>query len=75
MTSFVSLRFALLERLADADDRRQSGGQRGLDLLVDRLVGLAEELPTFAVAEDHVLAADVEEHRAAEFAGEGPSFS
>ncbi len=47
-------RFALGERLADARDRQQTRRERGLRLLRDALVGLAEVLAALRVAEDHV---------------------
>ena len=53
------LRLALCSGLADADDRDQPGGQGGVDLLVDLGVGLAQDVPPLAVAEDDVGAADV----------------
>ena len=62
---------ALLERFADADDRRETGDQRRLRLGVDDRVGLAEERAAFGVAEDHILAAQINEHRRGHFAGEG----
>ena len=46
---------ALLERLADADDRRQPGADRRQRLAVDDRVGLAEQPPPLGVADDHVL--------------------
>ena len=50
-------RLALLERLADADDRRHArGAWIAADLLGDHLVGLAEQLAPLAVAGDHVAA-------------------
>ena len=51
---FVPL--ALLERLADADDRRQAAGDRRGHLAVDDRIGFAEQPPPLGVADDHVLA-------------------
>jgi hypothetical protein len=61
----------LFECLANAHDRDQPRGKRGLCLGVDDCVGLAEQRPPFGVAEDHVAAAKVEEHRRGDLAGEG----
>ena len=47
---------ALLERLPHAHDRRHAVLQHRLELLVDRLVGLAEQLAAFGVPDDHVAA-------------------
>ena len=46
---------ALLERFADADDRRQRRRDRGGRLAIDRDVGLAEERAALGVADDDVL--------------------
>ena len=46
---------ALLLGLADTQNRQQAGGQRGGDLLGQRLVGLAEQLAALGVTEDHAL--------------------
>ena len=45
---------ALFQALAHADDRRQPEFERGLRALEHGLVGLAEVLPAFAVADDGV---------------------
>src|SRR6476620_5724935 len=55
---------ALGQRLADADDRNEVGGNRGADLPVHHLVGLAEQRPPLRVADDHVLGARLLDHRA-----------
>ena len=47
---------ALVERLADADDRRHLLRQHGPHLLVHDLVGLAEQLAALGVPDDHVAA-------------------
>ena len=49
-----------------------SAAKRGGHLLGDHRVGLAEELPPLAVADDDPGAARVLEHRRADLAGEGP---
>ena len=49
--------FALFEQLADAHDRHQAGGERRVRLLVHVGVGLVEDVPPLAVAEDDVLRA------------------
>src|SRR5690606_35287490 len=48
----------LLERFADAQDRRQPGGLRGLELRRDDLVGVAEETAAFRMTDDRMRAAD-----------------
>ena len=70
-TALGPVGLALFERLADAEDDLQPGGQGGVDLAVDERVGLAQLVPAFAVAEDDVLAADVDQHGRADLAGEG----
>src|SRR5262245_13741187 len=57
------LGLALLERLADAHDRDEAGGQHGAGPPVDGLVGIAEELPALGVTDDHEDAARLAEHR------------
>src|SRR6266850_2598489 len=57
------LRLTLLERLADADDRNESGGQHGVDTPIDGLVRLAEELPALGVADDDERAPRLAQHR------------
>ena len=52
----------------DADDRVKPGGQRGHCLGPHLLVGLAQDVPPLAVAKDHVPAAQVQQHRGADFA-------
>ena len=61
---------ALLERLADAHDRRQLGAERRHEPAVDQLVGLAEEPPPLRVPDDHVLGARLAHHLGADLAGE-----
>ena len=57
-------RLALVERLADADDRGHPVLLDGRDLGGDHLVGLAEQLAPLAVAADDVLHVELgEEHR------------
>ena len=47
-------RLALVQRLAAAHDRRHAVRLDRGDLLVDHLVGLAEQLAALGVADDHV---------------------
>ena len=48
---------ALLQNFADADDGNQAGVERGQQLAIDRVVGLAEVLAALGVADDDVRAA------------------
>ncbi len=66
----VSLRSRCVERFADADDRDETRGQRGVRLLVDGLVGVAEQRAPLGVADDHVARAGLADHRRADLAGE-----
>src|SRR5205807_1406172 len=61
---------ALVERLADADDRNELGAERGGDLAVHELVGLVEISAPLGMADDHVFGPRLLEHRRADFAGE-----
>ena len=61
---------ALVERFADADDRHEAGGERRVRLLVDGVVGLAEQRAALGVADDHVARAGLAHHRRADLAGE-----
>ena len=45
-------------------------GHRGVRLLVDGVVGLAEQRAPLGVADDHVARAGVADHRRADLAGE-----
>src|SRR5947207_2370147 len=65
------LRLTLLERLADADDRDESGGQHAVDTPVDGLVGLTEELPPLGVADDDERAPRLAQHRDGDLARVG----
>src|SRR5260370_26289050 len=46
--------FALGQHLADADDRLEPSSQRSPQLAVNRLIGFAEILAAFGMADDHV---------------------
>ena len=59
--------FALVERLADADDRPQAGRHRRANLAVHDDVGLGEEAAALGVADDDP-GAGVLDHRGADFA-------
>src|SRR5207247_334256 len=61
----------LLRRLADAEDRREPVGHGGAELEIDDLVGLADLLAPFGVADEHPTAAEVGEHRRRDLAGVG----
>ena len=62
---------ALLLGLAHAEDRLQPGVERGRHLLLQRAVGLAEELAALGVAEHDAVDAQLGEHRRRHLAGEG----
>ena len=64
----------LVQSLADAEDHVEAGGQGNPYLLVDERIGFAQLVPALAVSEDHVLAAEIEEHRRADLAGERTFF-
>ena len=53
-------------------DGGQAGRESRFDLQIDRLVGFAQDMTSLAVPEDHVLAAEVQQHAAADFARERP---
>jgi hypothetical protein len=53
---------ALLLGLADAEDDLEPRGQRGRDLLGQRLVGLAEQLAPLGVPEDDAVDVELDEH-------------
>jgi hypothetical protein len=63
-------RFPFGQQLADADNRDQTFGESDDRLLIYVLIRLFEDVPPLAVAEDYVRAADVDQHRRADFAGE-----
>ena len=64
-------RFTLLQALADADDGSQPGFDRGRGLLENRLVGFAEILAAFAMADDHPAASGGNQHGRGNLAGIG----
>ncbi len=61
---------ALFERLADAENRGHQSSVSGVQLAVDQGVGLAEELPAFAVSQHDETHEERAEHRGADLAGE-----
>src|SRR5207244_5304315 len=63
---------ALIECLADADDRRESARERRSNLPVHRRIGLAEKRAPLRVADDDVLRACLRNHPAADLPGERP---
>src|SRR4029453_720631 len=62
---------ALLQDLADADDRLHAGPEHGPGLAVDQLVVLARVLAALGVADGHVLAAQLGQHRGRDLTGVG----
>ena len=67
----VRLASAFVECFADAENHPQSRRLCRFHLAVDEYVVLAQFVPAFAVAEDDVLAAGIDEHGRADLAGEG----
>ena len=61
---------ALLQSLADAEDYVEIGGEGNPHLLVDERIGFAQLVPALAMAENDIFAAEIEEHRWADLAGE-----
>ena len=74
-TASVWSGLAFVQSLAAAEDHVEAGGQGNPYLLVDERIGFAQRVPALAVSEDNVLAAEIEEHRRADLAGERASFS
>ena len=62
--------FALVEGLADADDRRQLAAERGHGPPIHELVGIAEEPAALRVADDHVFRPRLAHHPGADLTGE-----
>ena len=60
---FGFVRFAFLQRLTHADDGDESGGERGLQFPVHLVIGFAVVAAPFGVADDHVGASRVPNHR------------
>src|SRR5690242_3549281 len=67
----VVARLPDVQLLADAQDRGQAMLESGLDLGVDDLVGLVVVLPALGVADRHVRALQLGQHRARDLAGVG----
>src|SRR5262245_3193152 len=63
-------RFALLERLPHAHDRRHLVFEDGLELLVHVLVRLTDQLPALGVPDDDVRDVELRQHRRAHLARE-----
>ena len=64
-------RLALAQRFADAHDRGQAGIQRRPGLARDEVVRFAMVGAALGVADDHVTATEILQHRGTDFAGEG----
>src|SRR5205807_7030522 len=64
-------RFALRQCLADTQDDVKPETEAQEHLAIDEGVGLTELVPPLAVAKDGILAADVQQHGGANFAGKG----
>lgn len=63
--------FAMLQQLANAENRQQARRLRGNELARDPLVRFRVVLASFGMTDQHVIAADVLQHRAGHFAGIG----
>jgi len=63
--------FPLGQLLSEAGDHLEPFCERKADLLADELVGLAEDVASFGVAEDDPLAAEVLDHGGGDLPGEG----
>src|SRR5258708_30155563 len=66
--------FALLQHVSHADDWYQSSGESGLELAVNRVIGPAEILEAFGVADDDMGATHGFQHRCGNFSGERAFF-
>ncbi len=69
----LALGLALLARLADADDRGQARLDGRLRLGAHRFVGLVVMGAAFGMADDHILAARVLQHRGGDVARKSPA--
>src|SRR5207253_501217 len=58
---------ALLEGFTDTNDCCQSGGQRGLGLLADNMIGLKKVLPSFRMSDNHMRTTGVVNHESSDF--------
>ena len=72
---FGFARFALGENFTDADDGNDAVLERGVQFLVDDLVGLGEVLAALGVADERVRPTDGDELTDGGFAGIGAFFS
>src|SRR5690606_26776968 len=71
---FLAPGLALVERLADAQDRAQLIAERRLDLPMDQLVAFLKVLAPLGVTDDHVATPNGAEHRCGDLSGECPRF-
>jgi len=60
------------QRFPHAQDRREPVPQRSQDFLLNILISFSEERATFRMADDHIAAAKIAQHRSGHFPGEGP---
>ena len=70
-TSTAAPCLTLLPRLADAEDRDETGPPCAGDLAANDGVGLAMTLAALGMADDHMAAAEIRQHLGADVAGEG----
>ena len=71
---FGQIGFAFFQDFADTDDGHESRFQRGFQLEIDGVVGFAEVLAAFGMADDDMSSADIQQHAGANFAGESAFF-
>ena len=68
---FSLVGLSLLQGLTDAKDNVESGSQGDLHFVIDELIGFTQLVAPLAVTQNHVFAADIEEHRWADLTCEG----
>src|SRR5262249_37768425 len=64
-------RLALLQRLANAEDRHQTGSPRAAELIANDSIGFAMSMTALGVPEDHVRTAEIRQHLGTDIAGVG----
>ena len=69
---FRSVCLTVRQRFSHAENWKEPVCQRRSDLLLDMLIPFAEERAPFRVADDHITAAKIAQHRCRHFPGESP---